>query len=287
MKKIYCVKLMNNFNGSSHQERTYIAVRFKEGEEEQELLPLIKQALEGFKFHQAIESLSSHMQPTMVAPGGYYDSQRLAAVTGRTVAFEIPGADVVSINLHVVEALECTDLFSLVSVVQESYLAELLATKACEPGDPLAEGNAVFMSIDADAELRKQHSVVLDTASLGSTMYSMPAPGTKGPGFTHGHFATAMTNQMYSSQPEVPEAREQLMPLQTFLNDYSEQLHTALIDNGFSKARATNQLNRLTIEIPNVKRIADKVISESGHAATIMVDGETKAVPYTGVDFNK
>ena len=282
MKKIYCVKLMNNFNGSSLQERTYIAVRFKENEEEQDLLPIIKQALEGFKFHQAIENIASHLQPTMVAPGGYYASQTLGTVVGRTVAFEIPGADVVSINLHIVEALELTELFSLVSVVQESYLAELLTTKACEPGDPLAEGNAAFMAIDADAELRKQRSVVPDTTSLGSMMYGMSAPSAGGPGFAHGHFAMAMTNQ-----PEANEPREQLMPLQDFLNDYSEQLHTALVDNGFSKARATNQLNRLTIEIPNVKRIADKVISASGHAATIMVNGETKAVPYTGVDFNK
>lgn len=281
MKKIYCVKLMNNFNGPSLQERTYIAVRFKE-EAEQELLPIIKQGLEGFKAYQVIENRSSHVQPAMVVPGGYYNDQALGAVTGRTVAFEVPCGDVVSINLHLVEALERTGLFSLVSVVQESYLAELLTTKACEPGDLLAEGNAAFMAIDADAELRKQRSVVPDTMSLGSMMYGMSAPGTKGAGFTHSHFASAMTNQ-----PETNEPREQLMPLQAFLNDYSEQLHTALVDNGFSKARATNQLNRLTIEIPNVKRIADKVISTSGRAATVMVDGETKAAPYTGVDFNK
>lgn len=284
MKKIYCVKLMNNFS-SSVQERTYIGLRFKE--EDQDLLPIIKQALSKFKVYQAIEARSNPAQPTMAMAGGVYAGQMPVSVVGRTVAFEAPGADVVSINIHLVEALEQTGLFSMVSVIQESYLSELLRTKACQEGDPLAEGNDAFMTIDPDPALREQLNPIGNAINFVPPGYGKPP--VLGVQSVHQPmtFSGAAKNPAPAPEVETYSTPKCLMALSDFLSMYRDQLQDKLMANGISKARAANQVNRLSTDLPMIREVANRLAYDSGMVSPKIIEGETVGVRYTGVDFNK
>lgn len=279
MKKIYCVKLMNNFNTSPVQERTYIGVRFKE--EDQDLLPIIKQGLSEFKVYQVLESRNAPVKPAMVMGGGFYAGQVPGPIVGRTITFEIPGADVVSINIHLAEALEKTGLFSMVSVLQESYISELLATKACQDGDTLAEGNAAFMSIDPDPALREQVKPIGNAIDFVSPGY------VAGPGYRPTDFAVPVKNSMPAPEIETFSPQECPMTLSYFLSMYRDELRDRLIANGVSKARAANQVNRLSTDLPMIREIANRLAHDSGMVLPKIIEGGTVGVRYTGVDFNK
>lgn len=284
MKKIYCVKLMNNFS-SSVQERTYIGLRFKE--EDQDLLPIIKQALSKFKVYQAIEARSNPAQPTMAMAGGVYAGQMPVSVVGRTVAFEAPGADVVSINIHLVEALEQTGLFSMVSVIQESYLSELLRTKACQDGDPLAEGNEAFMTIDPDPALREQLNPIGNAINFVSPGYGKPPVLSMQSVHQPMNFSGGAKNPTPAPEVETYSAPKCLMALSDFLSMYRDQLQDKLMANGISKARAANQVNRLSTDLPMIREVANRLAYDSGMVSPKIIEGETVGVRYTGVDFNK
>lgn len=284
MKKIYCVKLMNNFSGSV-QERTYIGVRFKE--DGRELLPIIKQALSEFKVFQAIEARNNPAQPTMVTAGGVYAGQIPGSVVGRTVAFEVPGGDVVTINIRLVDALEKTGFFSMVSVIQESYLSELLRTKACQEGDPLAEGNDAFMTIDPDPALREQLNPIGNAINFVSPSYGKGPALSVQPGYRPMDFTGAVKNSMPGPDVNTLTPPKHLMPLSDFLSMYRDELQDRLMANGVSKARAANQVNRLSTDLPMIREIANRLAYDSGMVSNIVVEGEAVTARYTGVDFNK
>lgn len=284
MKKIYCVKLMNNFS-SSVQERTYIGVRFKE--DGRELLPIIKQALSEFKVYQAIEARNNPAQPTMVMAGGVYAGQMPVSVVGRTVAFEVPGADMVSINIHLVEALEQTGLFSMVSVIQENYLSELLRTNACQEGDPLAEGNEAFMAIDPDPALREQLKPIDNAINFVSPGHGKPPVLSMQSGYRPMEFPETMKNSIPGPDVNTLTTPKHLMPLSDFLSMYRDALQDRLMANGVSKARAVNQVNRLSTDLPMIRETANRLAYDSGMVSNIVVEGETVTARYTGVDFNK
>lgn len=279
MKKIYCVKLMNNFS-SSVQERTYIGVRFKE-EKDQDLLPIIKQGLSEFKVYQVLEAHNNPTQPAMVMGRGVYAGQVPDPIAGRTIAFEVPGGDVVSINIHLVEALEKTGLFSMVSVLQESYISELLKTKACQDGDLLAEGNAAFMTIDPDPALRYQLKPV------AMPEYFIPPAFEPVSGYHPMNFSGAAKNPTPAPEVETYSTPKCLMALSDFLSMYRDQLQDRLMANGISKARAANQVNRLSTDLPMIREVANRLAYDSGMVSPKIIEGETVGVRYTGVDFNK
>lgn len=57
--------------------------------------------------------------------------------------------------------------------------------------------------------------------------------------------------------------------------------------NGISKARAANQVNRLSTDLPMIREVANRLAYDSGMVSPKIIEGETVGVRYTGVDFNK
>ncbi|QXO10191.1 hypothetical protein pEaSNUABM37_00232 [Erwinia phage pEa_SNUABM_37] len=311
MKKIYCVKLMNTHGTSGIQERDYFLLRFKD--KEHDLLTLIKEALTGFCVYQSIESPLKPSSLVKVEPGNYYTVQTASALAGKTVAIEIPQADMLSVNVCFTKHLDGSGLFDLISLVDEAYLYQLLSAEVCVPGDALAEGNDQFMTVDPNPELRKNLPVPLPQQPYQYPGYTAPqeslyqtpskyptpmfSPNPMGMGEPSGH-PYPVGKAMMDDQPQVAEMmssktpveldeKERLIPLADFLDKFSEELHAELVNNGYSKARATNQLNRLNVEFPTVKRAADKVIRSSGLATTVEIDGKPVGIPYIAVDFNQ
>lgn len=307
MKKIYCVKLMNTHTDTNIQEREYFMLRFKD--EEQDLMTLIKQALTGFSVYQSIESSNRTNRPALVAPTQYFASQQSVTLTGRTVAFEIPQADMLGVNVCFTKALEETGLFSMVAVVDENCLIDLMGTKACIHPDRLAEGNDQFMYIDPNPDLRDQlvpeqqpHIVYPGyqnpLTGMHPTMgkapmffsdqpvgYPYPVDSLNQPAMAP--YPSPAAEAMSSAPDYTPISDDRQISLPEFVERFSDDLHEELVKHGVSKVRATNQVSRLSTELPLIKRLADKLILESGLTVTIDVDGERTQVPYAGVDFNQ
>lgn len=276
MKNIYCVKLTDHCE--QPDGAAYVLLRFKD--DDQDLISLIATALHDCNYCYVIESRHGSGAERNIAPGDYFAAQRDHLLLGRTVTIDLPRINMVPLLLTLTKRLEETTLFDLVSIATKAYMAEIVTSKACTDGDPLGVGNARFMVINPDPELRNQAVMSFNQPER------RVVPGMIFPeGYNHQPPLHTEIDAFLTPSTPTPEEEIHLMPLDAFLAIYKVDLENALHRHGYSKTRITNQMSRLSNEYPAIKQLADEIVN--GRMYIFKDDTGSRQVKVSGVDFNQ
>lgn len=271
MKNIYYVKL------TDHQTAAAACVLLRFKDEDQDLMSVLGTALHDCRYYDIIESHDATQAEKNVAPGGYFAAQADTLLIGRTVTLDLPNVNMIPLILTLTKRLDETNLFDLITTASKQYMVNLIRSKACTDGDPLGAGNARFMSINPDPELRNQCTVPFNQSER------RVQPGMIFPeGYIH---QSPIPNDCFVPPMQTSDEEIHLMPLDAFLAIYKVDLENALHRHGYSKTRITNQMSRLSSEYPAIKQIADEIVN--GRMYMLKEDTGTRQVKVSGVDFNQ